>query len=515
MTAIQYISQLPSAATPARTDLVPVTQGSTGALSGTTRKLLMSAFADGLPVLATGSTTSRTLATRFADVANVKDYGAVGDGVTNDTTAIQAAIASVASGGRVVFPAGVYLVSPMTIANLSNVTLEGDNKNISILRLAAPGTLLALQNAQWCLVTRLGFQTNATPQVMANATGLQFDTAAGNNTVDDCTFLGFSLGGLKIVGTVATQLSGHKVTNCYFLGNGQYQFHGVYCNDFHIENNQFGRLGGIALAAIGAFLDNSSAGTYLGNYHWDNTLGFKASTCNYNTYTGNRFEESSQSNVVLDSGSYNIFSNNKCHTASKGASGTYDNVVIQNVSVLSVLGNTVFSWNATTSRWGLNFVLNCSNVTLGKNKIDGFSPSYGPIGVGGSVGVIAADFELRGITQSPSAANNVSYVGPQINTFFEGQAMFNITRRCTLLRIWASVDAVPGAGQSFSYVARKNSVDTSMTAVISGAASFSAATNATTPAVLFAPDDGASLKLTTSAAAAAANHRWYAVLAEY
>ena len=63
-----------------------------------------------LPVKATGSTTARALAARFSDVINVKDYGATGDGVTDDTAAIQAAHdAAVAAGGGVVaFPQGAY-----------------------------------------------------------------------------------------------------------------------------------------------------------------------------------------------------------------------------------------------------------------------------------------------------------------------------------------------------------------------------------------------------------------------
>lgn len=40
---------------------------------------------------ATGAPTPRTMPDRLAEVINVKDFGAVGDGQTNDTDAIQAA----------------------------------------------------------------------------------------------------------------------------------------------------------------------------------------------------------------------------------------------------------------------------------------------------------------------------------------------------------------------------------------------------------------------------------------
>ena len=59
-------------------------------------------------ITATGSTTARSLADRFADVVNVLDYGATGDGTTDDTSAIQAAVTA-SQGKSLYFPSGVYV----------------------------------------------------------------------------------------------------------------------------------------------------------------------------------------------------------------------------------------------------------------------------------------------------------------------------------------------------------------------------------------------------------------------
>ena len=57
---------------------------------------------------------------------NVQTHGAVGDGVTDDTAAIQAAIT--ATRGVLHFPAGTYLVTDALTIAADRVTLQGDGR---------------------------------------------------------------------------------------------------------------------------------------------------------------------------------------------------------------------------------------------------------------------------------------------------------------------------------------------------------------------------------------------------
>jgi hypothetical protein len=73
---------------------------------------------------------------------NVADYGAVGNGVANDTTAIANAItAASAGGGSVYFRPGTYLSEPLTIP--ANVTLFGDSA-ATIKARSASGILISI-----------------------------------------------------------------------------------------------------------------------------------------------------------------------------------------------------------------------------------------------------------------------------------------------------------------------------------------------------------------------------------
>ena len=74
-----------------------------------------------------------TVQGKLRESVSVKDFGAVGDGVTDDTAAIQAALNAVAiAGGAVLFPAGSYnITSPLK--TFSNVALVGADATACII----------------------------------------------------------------------------------------------------------------------------------------------------------------------------------------------------------------------------------------------------------------------------------------------------------------------------------------------------------------------------------------------
>ena len=75
---------------------------------------------------ATGSPTARTMPDRLSEIKNVKDFGARGNGSTDDTAAIQAAVNWTSSAGRgtVHFPLGTYRIT-------APITFEPGNLNIA------------------------------------------------------------------------------------------------------------------------------------------------------------------------------------------------------------------------------------------------------------------------------------------------------------------------------------------------------------------------------------------------
>lgn len=471
---------------------------------------------DGLVVAPTAGVPGRFKRIFTGDLHAVW-FGAVEDGTTNDTAAWEAALDALPAGGGAIHIKGLLLSDPVARSSIHSLHIKGANRDASRLVLRSSGTLLALSSCQYFMATGLTFQAAGIPQVLANAKGLQLDTESSNSHTSDCTFIGFSQGGLHHIGTADNGLSGHKVTGCYFLGNGGNQFNAEYSNDFHYTNNQFGIIGGIAHADIGCSLYRCKAGNYVGNYHWQNVVGLKADGCDYNTYAVNRIEMSDHEGAIITGGSYVLFTDNKVHTNSAAGDALYDGVSFLGVTALTIALTKSFSYDSSKQRYALYVDDACTVVKFNKNELDDWSTGYGPIRVSVSslaLKDLSADQVKQGAT-SGGISSGTSYFGVNGAKSTEEDTYYLADRRAVVPGFYIAGVGAPGSGKSFANTLMLNASPTSMTATRTGTGAFAVAAAPTEPATLLAPGDTYTLKQVTDSGAATCNHRFYIPIIDY
>lgn len=251
------------------------------------------------PFLATGTTTARTDPDRWSDIKNVKDYGAKGDGVTDDRAAIQAAVDyttapySTANRGTIFFPEGNYII-------LSPITFELSAGITSISFIGAGGATITGNFAD-ALLKRSVNSPNGGNYLISNLT-LVNNNAAGkcilfhsivggkivacsingcngvetynsqSVTVDSCSFLtGGHSGGIGILAGNAT-----AILSCDFSAFGEAVRHfnsGLLVIGGRMETNTIGVNLGVDQAGAG----NQSTGVFISGISMEsNTTGFSA-----------------------------------------------------------------------------------------------------------------------------------------------------------------------------------------------------------------------------------------------
>jgi hypothetical protein len=104
-------------------------------------------FNETTPFIANGTTTSRNLVTRMSDIINVKDFGAVGDGVADDTAAINAAFlyAQNKGYGSIYFPYGTYYITEG--ACIESPDAYDASQNIGPFSIEGYGATIKMTNA--------------------------------------------------------------------------------------------------------------------------------------------------------------------------------------------------------------------------------------------------------------------------------------------------------------------------------------------------------------------------------
>ena len=87
----------------------------------------------GTPYLPAGTgAVATTVQTKLQESVSVKDFGAVGNGTTNDTTAIQACATYCTANSKTMYiPAGTYKITTAIVASCS---IRGDGPKVSIIK---------------------------------------------------------------------------------------------------------------------------------------------------------------------------------------------------------------------------------------------------------------------------------------------------------------------------------------------------------------------------------------------
>jgi len=222
--------------------------------------------ASGIYWTQTGSgATTRTVDSKLKESVSVKDFGAVGNGIADDTAAFVAAVAAVATGGELIVPAGgtYLLASQVVIAKSMTVRLLGTIKPFAVT--ATAGTALFSITASNVSITGGGVGTiDGISTTYKNWCGIATSNAASRLTAVHVSGLNFVNVGVDSTAAYCVSfdcvddgsMTGNRLRNCGVVSNvvgGGFGLYMQFCRRCKITEN--------SLATVGSTGINDSAGT--------------------------------------------------------------------------------------------------------------------------------------------------------------------------------------------------------------------------------------------------------------
>ena len=203
--------------------------------------------------------TARTVDAKLKDTVSVKDFGAVGDGVTDDTVAIQAAITA-GAGKTVILTSGTYKTTSVLTMSAANTNLVGVGK---------VNTTIAWTGAGGAYVVGVTSVYGTTGNAAILVTG-------SNCTIDGLTIKGPTAASyvaaerLVVVCGTATgsRVNRFSISNCFVKESGSAGILLVFVSDFRIQDCEVSNIGYEAIATI-----SCNRGMITSNYVHDITPG--------------------------------------------------------------------------------------------------------------------------------------------------------------------------------------------------------------------------------------------------
>lgn len=319
---------------------------------------------------------------------NVKDYGALGDGITDDTAAIAAALAD---GGITFFPAGTYIHTGLTLASGAHLMGVGSGGYVKDY---APT-----------------FQA-AVPQKVRSALKLKSGANAHSITIPAGTAHGI-IECLEIDGNKGNQTSGAGygicLQNATNAEEAQWKFNNLYVHDvrsngLYIGSNRMGCAtfqsvyfacgtndstsgSGIVIAGTDTTVDSclvgvswgdsikilSSVNRIMNTEVFSNTLSGSGAGagiafadsmgCSRNIIAGCTIDRCAGHGVYVGAGAVgNTLSANVFHSNSQKTNGTYNHLVVKDTGN-QIVGNQFFRNDSGTSANKPNYAI---SITAGK-----------------------------------------------------------------------------------------------------------------------------------------------------
>ena len=297
------------------------------------------ALFDQAPFTTNSSGIMRNLDDRFNDIINAKDYGAIGDGITDDTTAIQNAIAAAAALSSsltnnitprvtVLFPNGNYLCGDVTLSYGAVLVGVG-----AVLTQKLGSTNILVNSANGgiydCGAVNLTFQGLGT----GSTAGIAM-TYCSRGIFADNNFNNFGHQGLLIGSGTANFISQNYLQNCVLSKGGLAQTTGALqlgSTDDYVYNNEAtcssGSLSSSNLYAAACYLTSGGANSFISSNVFEiSDVGLVCSSY-YNRFVNNRCDTNYGPGYKI-TGNYNQFTNELSLNNSRSGNGSYSGFLV-------------------------------------------------------------------------------------------------------------------------------------------------------------------------------------------